>query len=227
MNITDHGMSNMGNKMLDQSATRRSGRYEDQHGRWWVAPTENKTGDPCGPFGGIGWTAPLSPDDKYIVLNEDRRGVTIDYPRWINDLKQANAKYQKLLRDTAHALYGEKALEAIASPPHSLIDKIGYPPKQRIEPIEAAMSGNKWILGFTKVKPSWAKEFYPDEDIRYAVTMEDHVVTNQYPDDEGGEVTWGGPKAGWRLPNGEFVAREADEDKDAYKARAEALAAAL
>ena len=224
MEITDHGMSNVSNRVLDQAATRRYSKYQDQHGRWWGAPTENTTGDPCSVYEMQGWNAPLTPDDKYIKLNADRRGVTIDYARWINDLKQANADYQKLLRDTAHALYGDKALEVIASPPPSLFDRIGYPPKQRIEPIVAAMQGNKWILGLTKVKPSWATEFYPDEDVRHVVT-EEHVVTNKYPDEEAGEISWGGPKAGWKLPNGEFVEREEGEDKDAYKARAEALAA--
>jgi hypothetical protein len=81
------------------------------------------------------------------------------------------------------------------------------------------MLGNRWILGFTKIKPSWATEFFPDE---IEVVRDEIVVTGKYPDADEDVTypTWTGPKTGWKLSNGECVERFTDEDKDDYKQRA-------
>jgi hypothetical protein len=220
------GGSTQGAYRADQARQRRYMTYLDQHGRKWGATTENRTGDPCGPIEPH-FAAPLIPEQKYIVLAADKRSVRIDYTRWLLDLADAQAVYDRMVRETAVAMYGQKASEAIANPPRELLDRVGVPPTQRREPIEAAHQGNRWVLGLTPVKPAWANEFYPDGDpVHQRATVLE--MTREYPDadDETG-VEWAGPKKGWRLPNGEYVSRLDGEDKDAYKQRAEELAREL
>lgn len=209
----------------DQSRKRSYAIYTDQHGRAWGAIIENRTGDPCGPLEPQ-FHAPVQALDKFITVNSRQRKLIIRYADMVLDIQQANADWDASLREYARKMYGMDAAKMIQNPSPELLDMVGPPPRGQKEIWEAAMQGNKWILGFSSAKPAWAEEFFPDKP---AVQQAQEVVLTgkTYPDADE-EVTekypkWSGPKTGWQLSGGTYVPRLEGEDKDAYKARAEAL----
>lgn len=222
----------------DQRAKRAYAIYTDQHGRAWGAPIENKTGDPCGNFEPQ-FSAPLRLEDKYIAFNSRMRRITIRYADKIRDLVEAQNEWDTQMRAYARKEYGDKAGEAMKNPPPGLLDLVGPKPHERREPIEAAMQGNKWVLGLSPLKPEWAREFFPDEPVAKRDTFQIET-TNRYPDaDEDHEpdedapgLVWAG-RAGWKLPDGSYVRRLTDDNRewaetaDEHKGRAEAALAAL
>jgi len=219
----------------DQSRKRSYAIYTDQHGRAWGAIIENKTGDPCGPLEPQ-FHAPVLPLDKFVTINSRQRKLTIRYADIILDKEDADTAWEASLREYARKLYDDKAPGAIEHPTPALIDLVGPKPKGRREIWEAAMQGNKWILGFDAKKPAWAEEFFPtaaQEQKRREVK-----VTRTYPDaDEEPEgftiqapvkyPRWDGPKTGWQLSDGSFVTRLEGEDKESYKNRADTAEANL
>lgn len=208
-----------------QATKRRYRFYLDQHKRKWGSAVENKTGEPCGPFEKQGWTAPLQPEPKYMTVDPVENTLYIDYEQWVRDIDEAHAYWHARLREAAGQIYGQGAVgEAIKNPQPELLDRVGPQPNQRKEPVEAAMLGNKWVLGLTDLKPAWAYEFFPDEE---EAEPEEVIITNKYPDvgEEGVVVTddyprWAGPNKGWVLSDGEAVERFDGEDKESYKQRA-------
>jgi hypothetical protein len=214
----------------DQRRKRAYARYTDQHGRWWGAVIENKTGDPCGPLEPQ-FSAPLRPLDKYVTVDGFNRRIIVRYADIILDLDQRQAEWDETLAMWARREYGQKAHEAIRNPTPELLMLVGPKPPPR-EPWEAAMQGNKWVLGLSPIKPEWANEFFKDAPVK--ITPKSVEITRHYPDageeqDEGAEEfpAWAGPARGWKLSSGEYVERLEDEDKDAYKARAIEAEAAL
>lgn len=211
----------------DQSRKRSYAIYTDQHGRQWGAIIENKTGDPCGPLEPQ-FHAPVRVLDKFITVNSRQRKLQIRYADIILDIQQANMAWEESLREYARKLYGMDAARMIQNPTPELLDMVGPRPIGQKEIWEAAMQGNKWILGFSSAKPAWAEEFFPDKP---AVQQAQELVLSgkTYPDadEEGTEKypKWSGPKTGWQLSDGTYVPRLEGEDKDAYKARAESLEA--
>lgn len=232
--LVDSGASGGDVPSTDQSRRRAYAIYTDQHGRPWGAAIENKTGDPCGPLEPQ-FSAPLRPNDKYIDVNSRLRQIVIRYADMILDIESAEAEWTRTLRDYARINYGEKAHEAIENPPPALLDLVGPKPNGLgpREPWEAAMQGNNWILGLTDAKPQWAEEFFPEVEVkREARVLE---ITNTYPDAEeeapegvsADSMKWGGPNVGWVLSDGSNVDRLEGEEKEPYKARAQAAQAAL
>lgn len=216
----------------DQRAKRAYAIYTDQHGRTWGAVIENRTGDPCGPLEPQ-FVAPLRPNDKYITINSRRRQLVIRYADIIRDIEEATAGWDSQLRDYARKNYGTKAPEAIKNPPADLLDLVGPRPKERREPWEAAMQGNKWVLGLTSAKPEWAMEFFPEESVSKSQPFA-LEITRRYPDadeaqdqdEEAVGLTWAG-RGGWKLPNGETIPKDEGESKEQHRARAEAALAEL
>ena len=221
--VTNSSMSSGDVPNTDQSRKRSYAIYTDQHDRAWGAIIENRTGDPCGPLEPQ-FAAPVQAMDKFITINSRQRKLTIRYADIIMDIQQANTEWDASLREYARKMYGMDAAKMIASPSPELLDMVGPKPRGNREIWEAAMQGNKWILGFSSAKPAWAEEFFPDKP---AVQEAQKVVLTgkTYPDAEEGEKypKWSGPKTGWQLSDGSYVPRLEGEDKDAYKARAEAL----
>jgi hypothetical protein len=211
----------------DQSRKRSYAIYTDQHNRTWGAIIENKTGDPCGPLEPQ-FAAPVQAMDRFITINSRQRKLHIRYADIILDIQQANADWDASLREYARKLYGMDAARQIASPSPELLDIVGPKPNGNREIWEAAMQGNKWILGFSSAKPAWAEEFFPDKP---AVQQAQELVLTgkSYPDAEevAGYPKWSGPKTGWQLSDGSYVPRLDGEDKDAYKTRAEQAEAGL
>ena len=210
----------------DQRRKRAYAIYTDQHGRAWGAPIENKSGDPCGNLEPQ-FSAPLLIEDKYITINSRMRQIRIRYADKIRDIVEANNEWDTQMRAYARKEYGDKAGEAMKNPPPGLLDLVGPRPLERREPIEAAMQGNKWILGLSPIKPDWAREFFPDEPVRKETFQVE--FTREYPNAEDASergLMWAG-RAGWKLPDGSVVPRHEDDTKEDYRARAEAALAAM
>ncbi len=235
--IVDSGGAGGDAPPTDQSRRRAYAIYTDQHGRPWGASIENKTGDPCGPMEPQ-FRAPLRPNDKYLTVNSRMRQIVIRYADMILDIEEANAEWDRELRDFARMNYGDKAHEAILNPPPALLDLVGPKPNGigAREPWEAAMQGNKWILGLADAKPQWAEEFFPEVEVKRETRVLE--ITATYPDaeEEGVEAaesvspeypSWSGPQKGWKLSDGTFVDRDESEEKEPFKARALAAQAAL
>lgn len=208
----------------DQTRKRSYAIYSDQHGRVWGANIENKTGDPCGPLEPQGWSAPILPPERFITINSRQRQLFIRYDDIIRSIDQGNSEWFDSLREHALKMYGMKAAAAIEEPPPELLDMVGPKPKARREIWEAAMDGNKWILGQTPNKPAWADEFFPPSAVvkaakeikptRHYADVDEETPKAKYP-------RWTGPATGWQLSNLSYVERSDNEDKEAYKARAE------
>lgn len=213
----------------DQSRKRSYAIYTDQHGRAWGANIENRTGDPCGPLEPQ-FSAPVQAMDRFITINSRQRKLIIRYADIILDIQQANQDWEASLREYARKMYGMDAAKMIQNPSPELLDVVGPPPRGQKEIWEAAMQGNKWILGFSSAKPAWAEEFFPDKPAVQEVQK--LVLTGRTYADAEDEVPkkgikWTGPQTGWQLTDGSYVTRLEGEDKDAYKARAEQAEAGL
>jgi len=213
----------------DQSQKRAYAIYTDQHGRPWGAVIENKTGDPCGPLEPQ-FRAPLRVDDKYITVNSRMRQLTIRYADIILDIEDALETWNTSLREYARKEYGSQAHEAITNPPPALLDLVGPKPNGlgAREPWEAAMQGNKWILGLSDAKPQWAEPFFTEKQIQTAARVVEITATYPDADEEVKEETfpqWAGPHKGWKLSDGTYVERLEGQEKEEYKAAAVAAEA--
>lgn len=158
---------------MAQEDRRTDQRIPDQHGRLWHVVLEmnkppkrrrkNGMGNGLTPVGQIMplFKAPLIPPSKYLRV-DGIASLTIDYPRWVADLKRAATDYEAMKRKEAIRLYRDAAPAALDKnpPPIELLDVIGPPPKPW-QPVEAARQGNKWILGLVAAMPDWAQPFFP------------------------------------------------------------------
>ncbi len=130
-----------------QADDRRGQNLWDQHGRKYHASMEKKSGFPVGAIQLL-VSAPLEPDQKYLVLDPDNpAALTIDYPQWIRDRQVANQEYHTLAIEVNTANNWSPLKEGEPYPKH-LIREIGKPPLP-VEPVVAAAQGNKWVLGLT------------------------------------------------------------------------------
>lgn len=147
-----------------QASERFYGIFTDQHGRKWGAECEKKTRHPCGPpLAPYKWRAPLHVPGKYIAItNTAAQEVTIQYERWITDLRQAHADYRQAALARAIQLYGNKGPEALKNNDQTLMDLVGQAPES-VKGVQAARAGNKWVLGLSKVRPTaeWVDEAFP------------------------------------------------------------------
>ena len=136
-----------------QADLRRPAIYQDQHGRKWSATVEKRSGYPVGMLQCMqrtpsGQMPPWLPDQRYFVFSsENQTHLTIDYPALLRERTQAQADYLKecasvaTARDWPVPAKGEKVDHRILA----IVGKAPYP----VEPVAAAMQGNRWILGLT------------------------------------------------------------------------------
>lgn len=181
-----------------QPDARRPTRFTDQHGRKWSGIIEIKTGAPCSPLSPIGFNPPLKVPGKYMRFDPlEPSSVFIDYAAWIADLEQGKRLWDRKLVARAQTLYGEQAGKHIRKPPAELLQAVGELPPA-VEPVQAAASGNRWILGLSHHKPEWAKKFFPDTPVksvhqprdRYRRAEINEAWRDEYPDaeDEAGNT---------------------------------------
>ena len=172
-----------GKKVRTQSDKRKHAIYTDQHGRRWSCAVHVDTDEPVEtpllykhPH-----NPPWLPAPKYLRFNSAERRMYIDYPAIFADCVLAVAPWNDRLRDIALQRYGEKAHEAVASPPPEVLAILGSKPRD-LEFAQAAAAGDKWVLGWTDVVPPKAQALLD------ARPKERHIPLE--PEDEGTD-TWG------------------------------------
>jgi hypothetical protein len=162
-------------------------RFTDQHGRKWFGSIEIRSGYPIRVT--PQFESPLRVPPRYMAYDPNEPNlITIDYERWVSDLEAAHQRWEDQLRKGAIKFYAEKAPEAIKNPPAVLLDAVGTKP-QPVEPILAALSGNKWVLGLSPNKPQWADTYFATpaprpETFADEMPMEDRAeaLRSQFPD---------------------------------------------
>lgn len=142
----------------DQTSSRRPGVLYDQHvserfpkGRPWSASIDKKSGYPVGLIQPKGWRAPWMPDTStFKYSDEEPNRFTIPYEEILNSRLQSHVEYNTMKEQAAVARGWDPSLPEKQAVLESLIGK----PPLAVEPIAAAMQGNKYMLGLTdKVDP--------------------------------------------------------------------------
>jgi hypothetical protein len=179
-------------------------RFTDQHGRKWSGNIEIRSGYPIrvSPR----FEAPLVVPPKYLKYDKEEPNlITIAYEEWVSDIESAHQRWEEHLRKGAIKFYGEKAPEAVADPPAILLNEVGQRPEP-VEPVLAALSGNKWILGLSDRKPAWADTYFatpapkPESmDSEMPMEIRANALAARFPDADAEEVepielpNFGGP----------------------------------
>lgn len=144
-------------KELEQPQQRRPAVFADQHGRDWRTIIDIRTGHAAAPFE-PDFTAPWYPDTIYVEHDPaDARKVRIAYGKILSHFRDAHDAYEDLRFRVAEEMWGSafitKMGETYEDDDPQLRKKIGSPPSEIAYP-EAALEGNRWVLGFTdKVPP--------------------------------------------------------------------------
>lgn len=180
-------------KEKSQAGSRISAIVRDQHGRRYGVSIEKETMHITGPLQPL-FQAPWLPDFKYFKpVPEEPTRVWIDYGQAEQDVYASQAEYRARTRQAALQMYKSEAPRMLKDPPPELLQIVGPPPSP-VEPIQAAMAGNKWILGFSKAMPAWAAEL---EIFQAKVEEPLARLRKRYPDadEEGDSSTDVGPTA--------------------------------
>jgi hypothetical protein len=132
-----------------QADLRRPQMLTDQHGRKWFADIETRSGYPVGPIRNR-FDAPWLPDQAALRMTRDEpTRITIDYDWMLSQRQEAHADYHQ--RAVEEAASRQWPVPALGEPYRRELQMIVGKPPRPIEPIVAAMQGNKWILGLTTV----------------------------------------------------------------------------
>lgn len=149
----------MAAKELEQPEQRRYATFQDEHGRTWGTDIDIRTGHSCGQWEPR-FQAPWIPEAKYIrhdLKNSHR--IIIDYDKNIRDLKDAHSEFDDLRFRAAQQEWGSAAGSKMGKTYEEdapeLTRMVGKPPRPVQFP-EAAKEGNKWVLGFSNLIPTWA-----------------------------------------------------------------------
>ena len=142
-----------------QPDKRRFSRWRDQHGREWEGVVDITNGFPIGPLKLTGKEPPLIPEQQYFIFPLLHDGTfTINYRQWIQDREKAKKVHESRRIKYARKMYGEQAGIMLKKNPPELQHAVGDEP-EAVEPVLAASSGNKWVLGLSDQKPEWANDF--------------------------------------------------------------------
>lgn len=134
---------------------------------WWCVVEKQVNGSAPAPVGEIqplnrdividegvtakGWDAPWIPEQKYMTLavhTMQGNRFRIDYQRMITDYREANLAYYRRANEEA-AARNWPSVPLFGRVPFQLqsVKGIGAPPKSPKVP-EAALAGDRWLLGF-------------------------------------------------------------------------------
>lgn len=185
----------------DQASHRRTVVFTDQHGREWSGMKDVRTDTPIGELSPMGWRPPmfrgrlLLPSPNYMRYDEMRPGqFAIDYDQWYQDLLESHREWVHQRGMFASQMYGDKAAEAEEKMPPALRNLMGIQPMP-VELVDAMRGENKWILGLSDKRPSWAAEFFAADAPRAADRFFD-VAEDATEDGEGEAVTAGRTRDG-------------------------------
>lgn len=141
-------------KIHNQAERRRFQWYTDQHGRRWGATIDNTTGDPIGPVQlGNEWcrggAARVPVPAKYLKTDPKNAAgqLTIDYPTWVADLREAANDYRQEIIRAGIDLEGDK-FDPDAPLGAKVRLRVGLAPLA-VEVALAMQQGNPWMLGLT------------------------------------------------------------------------------
>ncbi len=169
----------------DEKFTAADGTKLFINGRPWGAVVERAADGaampmPVGPIQPLGWSAPWYPDQKYIVRslgkiaqnggalsqNETSNRFRIDYEAMRRDYAEAHQMYYDMMVSEHIRILPGQRVPAPGEPiPYQIVAIIGVPPKSPKIP-EAAMAGNRWLLGqeTARYNPETQRmEVQPDE----------------------------------------------------------------
>lgn len=148
--------------MPTQADKRRNMVMTDQVGRKYFAVIEKASGFPTGLVQPL-YEAPhpdLYPPQKYMTFPEDQPGkLIIDFPTWEADLDVALKAWDNERVRVGAMIHGA-AFDPHGPPTVQLVQLIGPKPMSPL-PVRAMRQGNRWALGFTKIKPPEAERFFP------------------------------------------------------------------
>jgi len=142
-----HGQTDGGG--WSQANTRRPAYLTDQHGRTWFADIELRSGYPVGPIRNR-FDAPWLPDQSWLEIdpNEPTK-IRINYDKGLSERQDAHSEYHQ--RAVEEAASRQWPVPELGTPYRRELQLIIGKPPRPIEPVVAAMQGNRWILGLTKV----------------------------------------------------------------------------
>ena len=140
--------------LKSQVDLRQTVAWNDQHGRKWWAITEKATGEPVGRVK-ASFAAPWVPDGQYVRVEgmvEDadgriRMACHIDYERMLADFREAEAAWDKAVRERMAARY-KTAYDPAAPIDEDILEYAGPRPASSVL-VQAAAAGNPWLLGLT------------------------------------------------------------------------------
>jgi hypothetical protein len=149
----------------DQSGHRRYAQFRDQHDRPWEGNIELATGDPVGGLN-LKVPAPFVPDQRFIQrVPGDPYGLFIDYDAMLAEREAAWALWDRALREFTRQHFGTKAGEVLKEYdetgfcPPEIFDLTGPTPLP-VEPVQAAMAGDEWVLFGKGKMPESARPFF-------------------------------------------------------------------
>lgn len=171
----------MPNEGWSQARQRSLAIFYDQHkdgdrfpnGRpWWCYVERPADGAampmPVGELQPHGWDAPWYPESKYVAMAVGRLSdnhFRLDYQRMITDYTaELRAYYAKAVREAAAQNF--KAPVYGGAVEYRLRMIVGEAPKSPKVP-EAALAGDRWLLGFTKE---------PNESLQRLLTMNSETL---------------------------------------------------
>lgn len=175
-------------QLFSQASMRDFRFFTDQHGREWGADCEKQTGEPCGPLSPK-FRAPMLPPPKYVQITDVRRGrIHINYDLWIHEQRMGHEEYERFALMQANRMFGERGPDEVRKlltprqgemPDPALLHTVGEPP-EAVERVLAAQAGNRWVLGLSEKKPSWAEKYFPAPKPK----MTPEIARKLFPDAE-------------------------------------------
>ena len=143
---------------LDQAARRAHITMTDQFGRRWNSTQDIIARGTCAPIN-PNFVDPLNTPQKYLKADVTTLSLYVDLEAWTNDLEYAHKTYEQKLMDDSLMLFGENGMRMYTERAPALLRYTGEPP-QPLEPVKAAMQGNKFCLGLTDAMPKWAEKHF-------------------------------------------------------------------
>lgn len=191
-------MSIVKRERWDQAGKRRTVLFSDQHGRQWAGTKDIHTDTTIGEPMPSGWTPvkfrgrALVPPAGCLLFDDSKPGqFTIDYDRWRGELLIAHQRWTQMASQYAASMYGEKQHDALKNPPPELLNILG-PKPMPLEVLDAMLEGNRWVLGLSDKRPSWATAIFgepePETKERRFLDVEEEEENegSDRPRDEGG-----------------------------------------
>jgi len=163
----------------NQNRQRGLGLFHDQHrsdkfpdGRPWWAYTERPADGahmphPVGELNPYGWNAPWVPETTYMQMSMgtlQTNKFRIMYERMISDYRQAQEEFYQ--RAAAEALQANLPIPEFGDAlGWKLRAIVGQPPRSPRLP-EAALAGDRWLLGFVLEPNEYLQRLLTSGDVR-------------------------------------------------------------